>query len=395
MNRISNILRSYTAYIRRRTTVAISLHIFFITLFFLKLIVGNSPYYVYYKGESCFLLWKDIPEDGTELKSELFLQQYNWENVQADVMFFPIFYQGSQKFYSTQEWKRPLSTDEDRFHLLGTYDLGRDLFISCLQGLQKSLIIAFLSILIAILIGLPLGVAMPFYNYRKYRLSPSAFVVLVLSFLVLFYILLLSFELRSFSFFAFFAASLIISLIFIPMTKNARMGIRVNTDQILVNGIVLFKSVPMLMVLLLLLQFISKPTVISLSVIIGLYLSISFAKYSRFLSFYLIQEKYIQSLISLGIPDNRIIIRHLIPEIFRRLFQYISLSLASIILAEASISFLGLGLPLDDISLGSIMHTSRSNPSAWWVVVFPGLCVFWLVYTFQILYSESAEREIF
>ena len=57
--------------------------------------------------------------------------------------------------------------------------------------------------------------------------------------------------------------------------------------------------------------------------------------------------------------------------------------LANIILLEASLSFIGIGLGVDEISLGGLLYSARSNPSAWWVIVFPGLLIFWLVILFN------------
>jgi peptide/nickel transport system permease protein len=59
---------------------------------------------------------------------------------------------------------------------------------------------------------------------------------------------------------------------------------------------------------------------------------------------------------------------------------------------ESTLSFLGLGLPLDEISLGSMMHSARNHLSAWWVVLLPGLLVFWMVFSFQKLGKILSEK---
>lgn len=337
-------------------------------------------------------MWTNEPASGTILKKDLLTVQYDWSKLNADKMFWPLLSSGSQQYYTSQEWRRPLSSDSNRFHLLGTFDLGRDVFSSCLIGMQKSLLIALLSIFIAVLIGIPLGVSLPFLNLMKTKVSIVGFILLSILFLILFYIILLSVELRFMSSITTMVLILIVILMILSLKINLGPSIRINTDQYLMNGIVLIKSVPMLLVLLLLIQLISKPGVLGLSLIIGIYLSLSFAKFARYLTINLTQESFIQGLVSLGINKTRIILNHLIPSVIRSLFPYLCLSIASVILAEASISFLGLGLPIEELSLGSIMQSARSYPSAWWVVLFPGLCIFWMVYTFQKLNDLDFEK---
>ncbi len=358
----------------------------------MKLFVGYSPFYIQHNNESHYLLWSNEPSDGTSLKKDLLSVQYDWSKLNSEKIYWPLLSKGSQQYYPNQEWRTPLSSDSGRFHFLGTFDLGRDLFSSCLIGMQKSLLIALLSILIAIMIGIPLGASLPFLNLMKTRVSLFGIILMALLFLVIFYITLLSVDYRFISFTSIVFILICVILMIISLKINLGPSIKINTDQLLMNGIVLIKSVPMLLVLLLLIQLISKPGVLGLSLIIGIYLSLSFAKYARYLTINLTQESFVQSLVSLGIPKTRIILYHLIPSVLRSLFPYICLSIASVILAEASISYLGLGLPIEELSLGSIMQSARSYTSAWWVVLFPGLCVFWMVYTFQMINEANIDK---
>jgi len=140
-----------------------------------------------------------------------------------------------------------------------------------------------------------------------------------------------------------------------------------------------------MLVLLLCVQWVQKPGVVFISVIMGLFFSVSVSKYIRYLNISETREAYIQSMQALGYSDARIIWMHLMPKILNDIFPLLALGMGSCILAESSLSFLGLGLPVEEISLGNMMHSARNYPGAWWVVLFPGLCVFWLVYTFQML----------
>ena len=52
------------------------------------------------------------------------------------------------------------------------------------------------------------------------------------------------------------------------------------------------------------------------------------------------------------------------------------------ILLEASIRFLGIGSSIEEVSLGSLLFQSRSYIQAWWMIVFPGIFIYWLTSTF-------------
>lgn len=356
--------------------------------------MSSSPVYIAYKGETHWLIWNNNPPKGSLLQQDLLMEKYNWANLNYDKVIWPLFRTSDTPFYTKQEWRPPFSKDENRFHLLGTYELGRDVLSSCLIGMQKSMIIAFLSILIACLIGLPLGVAAYFYSFRGIYLNKLSMTLFILSIPMILYLLIVFLELKYFPFSFIFLFFTIMVFIFFIFNRKQEPINRINTDYFLLRWIELVKSLPLLLILLLLLQCTKKPDLLSLTIFIGIFMSVSIAKYSRFITLSESKENYIQSLIVLGYSKTRIIFSHLIPFAFKSIAPLLALSIGSVILLESSISFLGLGLPVEVISLGNMMQTSRNYPSAWWVVLFPGLCIFWLVYSFQSLNSLEYSKEI-
>lgn len=80
---------------------------------------------------------------------------------------------------------------------------------------------------------------------------------------------------------------------------------------------------------------------------------------------------------ALGVSNARIIVRHILPNTIASLSVVTTFSLATIILIEASLSFLGLGVPPTIATWGSMLNESRPYmiPS-WWTSIFPGLAIF-------------------
>lgn len=79
---------------------------------------------------------------------------------------------------------------------------------------------------------------------------------------------------------------------------------------------------------------------------------------------------------AIGAPPRRIVLRHILPLIVPTLLTIASLEFAAVILAESTLSFLGLGLRLPDYSWGSMVAAGREYLStAWWVAFWPGLAI--------------------
>ena len=87
-----------------------------------------------------------------------------------------------------------------------------------------------------------------------------------------------------------------------------------------------------------------------------------------------------------GAPDLRIIVRHLLPNVVPVIAISATLRIDLAILTEAGLSFLGLGVQPPRPSWGNIIADGREYLSiAWWVSLFPGLCVFQAVIAFNLV----------
>jgi ABC-type dipeptide/oligopeptide/nickel transport system permease subunit len=98
------------------------------------------------------------------------------------------------------------------------------------------------------------------------------------------------------------------------------------------------------------------------------------------------ERDYVQAAQALGAGNGRLITRHLLPNISGALIVQTSLAVANAILAEASLSFLGLGIQPPAPSWGSMLNAARGYlTDAPWMAVFPGLAIFLAVLAFNLI----------
>jgi peptide/nickel transport system permease protein len=384
---LTKILLPIGEFRRKQAFVFYSMLSFVLILFFIRFLIAPNPFFCRFKGENYSLLWRSSPPDRSPLKAELLATGNEWKKIQYDFALWPLFVYDPYQNNQLDAWKKPLSGSNGSFWLLGTYELGRDVFSNCLYGLRKSLLISFMSVFFALIIGLPVGLCMSYYHSGGLRLSWQTLLFGFILVLIFLYVFLIAIEYRMLSF-QMVSIFLLILGLFVYLISSAEKkltGLKIYPDKMLINWISLMKSFPLMLVLLLCVQWVQKPGVVFISVIMGLFFSVSVSKYIRYLNISETRETYIQSMQALGYSDARIIWMHLMPKILNDIFPLLALGMGSCILAESSLSFLGLGLPVEEISLGNMMHSARNYPGAWWVVLFPGLCVFWLVYTFQMV----------
>jgi peptide/nickel transport system permease protein len=97
-------------------------------------------------------------------------------------------------------------------------------------------------------------------------------------------------------------------------------------------------------------------------------------------------EDYVEAARAVGNPHWRIALRHILPNVMPPLIVQATLSIAAAIIAEASLSFLGLGQQPPQPSWGSMLNTAKNYmDNAPWMAVWPGLSIFLLVLSFNLL----------
>jgi len=97
-------------------------------------------------------------------------------------------------------------------------------------------------------------------------------------------------------------------------------------------------------------------------------------------------EEYVEAARAVGNPPVRILLRHVLPNILPPMIVQATLAIAAAIIAEASLSFLGLGQQPPAPSWGSMLNTAqRFLTQAPWMAVFPGVAIFLTVFAFNLV----------
>ncbi len=156
-------------------------------------------------------------------------------------------------------------------------------------------------------------------------------------------------------------------------------------DIVISRAIEVVICFPFLFLVLAVIAFL-PPSTYNVMVIIGLTRWTSIARYTRAEFIRVKEEEFTDAARALGVGDIRIIVRHILPNALAPVLVAVSFGVASAILIEAALSFLGLGAQPPTPTWGEILRWGRDNIEiAWWLAVFPGLAIFVTVTAYNLL----------
>jgi peptide/nickel transport system permease protein len=106
------------------------------------------------------------------------------------------------------------------------------------------------------------------------------------------------------------------------------------------------------------------------------------------------EKEFVEAARTIGASNARIMFRHMLPNVASTLLVLSSFSVAALIIAESSLSFLGLGVPLPTPSWGNMLSDGREYmETAWWLAIFPGVTIGIIVLAVNVLGDRL--RDIF
>ena len=214
-------------------------------------------------------------------------------------------------------------------YLLGTDELGRDVFARMLQGAFVSLSIGAIAVGISVSIGIVLGGVAGFYGTLKLG------------------------------------------------------GVSVDTLIMRFTDIMLcFPTFFLILTVVALLP----PSIYNIMIVIGLTSWMTTARFVRAEFLALREQDFVVAAHALGVPERRIIFRHMVPNAVAPVFVSATIGVAGAILTESALSFLGFGVQPPDATWGNILASGRGFIfDAPWLFFIPGLAIFVVVLAFNLV----------
>ncbi|MGG0718600.1 ABC transporter permease [Robertmurraya massiliosenegalensis] len=198
-------------------------------------------------------------------------------------------------------------------HILGTDNLGRDIISRVIYGSQVSLIVGLVAVIIAGAIGLWLGLIAGYFGGW--------------------------------------------------------------IDNMIMRLVDAFLAIPNILFLLVILGVIG-PGLSTIIIVIGLTAWVSYARLVRSEVLTIKEREFVKAARTIGTSDFTIIRQHILPNVFSSFIVITTLSVASIIILEASLSYLGLGIQPPAVSWGGMLTAGRDYlATSWWIATFPGLAI--------------------
>jgi len=369
-------------------------------------IANEKPIICKYEGKVYMPVFKQYAVGLGLAKWPAAFKNGDWKEKEYDfVVWPPVPYLPNNLDYKSR-WVGPFDKQDVKSpiwrHWLGSDDLGRDVLSGMIHGTRIAFMVGIIAMGIACIIGIFLGAYAGYFGDTGLELSRGSLIINILAFFIAFFYgfysrsylmsdaFAVSFGSALWAFFIgvliFVGIMLLANIIAIPFNKIPFLNKRIPfpVDIAITRIIEVINSIPLL-VLILAIVAIAKPSIFLVMAVIGTVRWTGIARFIRAELLRVRQLEYVEAANALGFSQMRTMFKHAIPNSLSPVFIAVAFGIASAILIESFLSFLGLGVPAETITWGKMLAISRTNPSAWWFAIFPGLAIFITVTLFNLI----------
>jgi peptide/nickel transport system permease protein len=270
-------------------------------------------------------------------------------------------------------------------YLLGTDELGRDVFARMLQGAWVSLTVGFVAVGISVLIGIFLGGLSGYYGHSPVRVGQVLIVVLALLLAVNWS------RLSANSLIVLLSIAVGIAVLQILLHKKGLGGplfflnAQLISVDMLVTGLIdVMLCIPTFFLILTVIALL-PPSMYNIMIVIGLTSWMGAARFVRAEFLSLREQDFVTAARALGVSDWRIIFRHMVPNAIGPVLVSATIGIAGAILTEAGLSFLGFGVPPPHATWGNILSDGKNYLfDAPWLTFVPGIAILVVVLSFNL-----------
>ena len=274
-------------------------------------------------------------------------------------------------------------------YVFGTDDLGRDVFARMLQGSWVSLTVGFVAVGIAIIIGIFLGGIAGYYGQRHIQINQ----LIVGGFLAA-GLLLIIFGLFWVGVVLLMASSACNILSFLikksadakakPAWKRLWYFNTISVDTLIMRFVDIMLCFPSFFLILTVVALLPA-SIYNIMIVIGLTSWMGTTRFVRAEFLSLREQDFVAAARALGLEDFRIIFRHMMPNAVAPVLVSATIGIASAILTEAGLSFLGFGVPPPHATWGNILSGGKGFIfDAPWLTFVPGFAILIVVLSFNL-----------
>ncbi|MGH7823690.1 MAG: ABC transporter permease [Candidatus Binatia bacterium] len=207
-------------------------------------------------------------------------------------------------------------------HWFGTDKLGRDVMAGMIHGSRISLSIGFVAVGIAVIIGVILGAIAGYFG----------------------------------------------SWVDITISRLFEIMLAIPTFFLLITVAAIF-----------------RPSIFLTMTIIGLTSWVGIARFTRSEFLRIRNLDYVTAAVAVGVSNRKVMFQHILPNALAPVIVSVVLGIAGAILVESSLSFLGIGVPAELVTWGSILNEASGATFAWWLAIFPGFAIFITVLAYYLV----------